>query len=147
MVVFRQIRFIWKKLVVFGQIGCIRARWLYSGKVVVFGQIDCIRESGCIWKNWLYWGKLVETGQNGCIWEKMLYAGKVVVFGQKLLSKEKVDVFWQSGCIRESGCNRVNWLYLGKDGCIWTKVYVFRQIRCIWAKLVEFRQKCVILAK
>ena len=32
-----------KKEVVFGQSGCIWAKWLYSGKVVVFGQSSCIR--------------------------------------------------------------------------------------------------------
>ena len=28
-------------MVVFGQTGCILAKWLYSGKVVVFGQKGC----------------------------------------------------------------------------------------------------------
>ena len=61
-------------MVVFGQSGCIRAKWLYSGKScsilakeVVFGQSDCIR-----------------------VW---LYSGKVAVFGQKWLYSEKLFVF------------------------------------------------------
>ena len=47
------------KVVVFGQIGCIRQKWLQSGKtgsirekVVLFGQ------------EWLYSGKVVVFGQN-----------------------------------------------------------------------------------
>ena len=43
MVVIGQSIFIWAKVVVFGQRGCIRAKCLYSGKLVVFGQIGCIR--------------------------------------------------------------------------------------------------------
>ena len=39
-------------IVVFGQIGCIGAKRLYSGKVVVFGQ------------NWLYSGNIVVCGKN-----------------------------------------------------------------------------------
>ena len=31
------------KVVVFVQSGCIRAKWLYSGKVFVFGQNGCVR--------------------------------------------------------------------------------------------------------
>ena len=31
------------KVVVFLQSGCIRTKWLYSGKVVVFGQNGCVR--------------------------------------------------------------------------------------------------------
>ena len=55
------------KEVVFGQSGCVHAKWFYSGKVVVFGQ------------NWLY------SVKNSCIRASLLYAGKVIVFGQKLL--------------------------------------------------------------
>ena len=36
MVVFGKGSCIWAKVVVFGQSGCDRAKWLYSGKVVVF---------------------------------------------------------------------------------------------------------------
>ena len=46
------------KVVVFGQIGCIRAKWWYSVMVVVFGQ------------KWLY------SGKYGCI------RANIVVFGQ-----------------------------------------------------------------
>ena len=69
-------------MVVFWQIGCIRAMWSYSGKVVVFGQkwflsgkSGCIRDkSGCIRANWLYSvkiccirAKVVVFGQGGCV--------------------------------------------------------------------------------
>ena len=54
-------------MVVFGQSGCIRAKWLYSGKVVVFGENNSIQE------------KVVVFGQSGCI------GAKVVLFGQKWL--------------------------------------------------------------
>ena len=37
-------------MVAFGQSGCIRAIFFYSGKVVVFGQIGCIRAK------WLFSG-------------------------------------------------------------------------------------------
>ena len=61
-------------MVIFGQSGCIREKWLYSGnsgsigaKVVLFGK-RC-----CFWAKLLYWGK---SGSN---------RAKVVVFGQKML--------------------------------------------------------------
>ena len=47
-------------MVVFGQSGCILAKWLFSDKVVVFGQ------SGCIRANLLYLRK------SGCNQEKMV---------------------------------------------------------------------------
>ena len=65
------------KVVVIGPSGCIRAKWLYSGKVVVFG------------KKRLYSGKVALFGQNGCIRGRWIYLSKsgcnrkkVVVFGQ-----------------------------------------------------------------
>ena len=66
------------KLVAFIQVGCIGARWLYSGK------------SGCIWgKKLLYSTKGILFVQIGCIQAKWLYFGKnelirakVVVFGK-----------------------------------------------------------------
>ena len=55
MVVFGHCGFFRAKVVVFGQGGCIRARWLYSGKVVVFGQSGCVREKVVvIGQEWLY---------------------------------------------------------------------------------------------
>ena len=65
-------------MVVFGECGFIRAKWLYSGnsgciraKVVAFGQIGGIRQK------WFYCG-------NSCfIRAKLLYSGKGVVFQQK----------------------------------------------------------------
>ena len=58
-------------MVVFGECGCVRAKWLYSGKrgciraeIVLFGQ------GGCTWAKWWY------SGKNGCTKKK-------VVMGQK----------------------------------------------------------------
>ena len=57
------------KIVVFGQNGCNRAKWLYSGKVVVFGQ------------KWLYLDKSGCTRAKVVVfWQKWLYSGKVIVF-------------------------------------------------------------------
>ena len=59
-------------MIVIGQGGCIRAKWLYSGKVVVFGQ-------------YLYYsGRVVVFGK------KWLYSCKVVVFLQSGCNREKV---------------------------------------------------------
>ena len=71
---------------VFGQSGFNLAKWLYSRKVVVFGQSGCIRakvvvlgQSGCIrakvvliGQMWFYSGKVVVFGQSGCIREKVV---------------------------------------------------------------------------
>ena len=93
------------KIVVFGQGGCKRAKWLNSGKrcfnrakVAIFGHCGCLNkvvifgQSGSIWTKWLYSGKsscirvkMVVFGQIGCIGAKWLFTGKVVVFWQKLL--------------------------------------------------------------
>ena len=54
-------------MVVFGKIGYILAKWLYSVKVVVF------------WKKRLYLDKVVIFVQSGCI------RAKTVVLGQKWL--------------------------------------------------------------
>ena len=77
----------------FGKRGCIRANWLYSGKVVVFGHLGCLRakvivfeqsgfirakvdvfEQKCcnrakvlVFGNWLYFGKVVVFGKRGCV--------------------------------------------------------------------------------
>ena len=50
----------------------------------------------------------------------------MVVFGQKWLYSGKVDVFGESGCIRE------------KNGCIRAKKVVFVKSGCIPANLVVF---------
>ena len=75
MVVFVQRGFIPAKVVVFVQSGCIRAKWLYSGKeVVVFGL------------NWLYSGKKDALVQKWFYSEKSGFIRKkVVAFGQKRL--------------------------------------------------------------
>ena len=64
-------------MVVFGQCGSDRAKWLYTAKEFVFGQK-------------LYLGEVVVPGKSGCIRSKWLYSvksgcirAKVVVFGQK----------------------------------------------------------------
>ena len=54
MVVFGRGDFIWAKVVVIGQSGCIRAKCLYLGKVVVFGESCCI------------WAKVVVFRQTSC---------------------------------------------------------------------------------
>ena len=78
-------------MVVFGQGGCKRARWLYLGKMVVFGHffslfgqkrlcsgiVVVFEQSGYIREKWLF------SGKSGSIWAKRFYSGKVVVFGQK----------------------------------------------------------------
>ena len=48
-------------MVVFGQSGCVRAKWLSSGKLVEFGQ------------NWLYLDKVVAFGQSGCSLAKVVF--------------------------------------------------------------------------
>ena len=60
-------------VIVFGQSGCIRAKWLHSGKNVVFGQ------------KWLYSGKVVVIGKSGRNLSKLLYSTKVVVFRAKVV--------------------------------------------------------------
>ena len=47
-------------MVVFGESGCIRAKWLYSDK------------SGCIQAKWLISAKVVVFGQSGCNWAKVV---------------------------------------------------------------------------
>ena len=57
------------KVVLFGHIGCIPAKWFYSGKMDLFGQ------SGCNWATLLYLSK-------NCLNRiKWLYSEKVVIFG------------------------------------------------------------------
>ena len=98
-------------MLVFGQSGCIRVKWLISGKsgcnrgkVVVFGQ------------EWLYLDKVVVFGQSNCVQVKWLYSGK-------------------SGCIRENRLYSVKkWLYLCKSGCIWTRLILFWKDGCISSK-------------
>ena len=95
-------------MVVIGQVGCIRAKWLYSGKMVIFSQkwLSSFKTC-CIWANWLYSGNVLVFGHGGCFW------AKVVVFGQIWLYSRKY------------GCNRAKWLYLDKSGFYREKVVVF----------------------
>ena len=61
-------------MAVFGQGGCIREKWLYSGKVVVFGKkMDLYVQNGSNQE------KVVVFEQSDCI------RAKVTVFGQKWL--------------------------------------------------------------
>ena len=53
-----------RKVIDFGQSGCILAKWLYSGKMFVFGQ------------KWLFSGQVVILGKNSCIWENVIVFGK-----------------------------------------------------------------------
>ena len=83
------------KVIVFRQIGSVRAKLLYSCKVVVFGQKwlysvkngcigaewFCSGKNGCIRAKWLYLDKVVVFRQSGSIWVRLFYSGKVVVFG------------------------------------------------------------------
>ena len=92
----------WAKVVLFGQSGSMREKWLYSdkrgymrAKVVVFGQ------------KWLY------SGKPDCI------RAKVVVFGKTVSFQAKVVVFRQSASIR----NKV--VVFGQTGCIQAKIFVF----------------------
>ena len=66
--------------------GCIRAKWLYlenkllySGKVVVFEQIGCIRAK------LFYSVKVVVIGQSGSIRAKVVVFGQVGCFQTKRL--------------------------------------------------------------
>ena len=59
MVLFRDIACRWSKFVVLVQIGCIRARWLYSGNIWLY-----IGKSGSYRTKLLYFGKLVVIRQN-----------------------------------------------------------------------------------
>ena len=79
------------KEVVFRQIGCIRANWLYSGKLVVFGQCGRIRAKVVVFgQKWFLSGKSgCIRDKSGCIRENWLYSvktccirAKVIVFGQ-----------------------------------------------------------------
>ena len=64
---------------VLGQSGCLRAKWLYSGKVGVFGQNTVV-----FGQKWLY------SGKSGCIQAKWYYLGKVVVFVQSGCFRAKI---------------------------------------------------------
>ena len=132
---------IWANLVVFWQIGCIRAKWLYSGNNVVFRQNCCIwtkglhlgksgyiranwlhlGEIGCIRANWWCLVKVVVFGKGCCIW------AKVVVLRQVRGSWAEVAIIGQNCSFGQNSFIRAKWLYLGK-------VVVFWQIGCIWSK-------------
>ena len=71
-------------MVVLGQIGCIRAKWLCSGNVVEFGQ------------KWFLWGKSgCIPNKSGCVRANWLYSVKSFVYGKKCLCLDKVVVFGQ----------------------------------------------------
>ena len=51
-------------MVVFGESCCNGQKWMNSGKVVVFGQIGCIRAKVIVFvRNFFYSGKVVVIGQ------------------------------------------------------------------------------------
>ena len=89
-----------------GKSGCIRAKWLYSGKVVGFRQGSCI------------WVKVVVFGETFFIGAGLLYSSKLVLLGQKWLYSGKVVVFGRNGCIWAKVVE------FGQSGCIWVKVVV-----------------------
>ena len=75
-------------MVAFGQTGCSRANWLYSGKVVLFVQ------------KWLYSlkracirAKVNVVGQSGFIEAKVVLIGRVVVIKQSCCSRAVVVLF------------------------------------------------------
>ena len=69
-------------MVVFEQMGSIRAKWFCSGNVVVVGQkLFFLTQYGS------NWAKIVVLWQIGCFW------AKVVVFGQSCCIRAKVVVF------------------------------------------------------
>ena len=131
--------FIRAKVVVFGQrmfysgkrfysvkSGCIRAKWLCSGK-------NC-----CILADWLFsfitnlFGqKSLCFGNSGCFWATVVvlrqmwfYSCKVVVFVKAVVFRQK---WWYSG---KSGCTRAEVVVLGKSGSIREVVVIFGQSSC-----------------
>ena len=71
-------------MVVFGQSGCVRVRWLYSGKVFVIGQNWLYsKKVVVIGQKWLYSEKVVVLKKSGCICAKMDLFAKFVLIGQK----------------------------------------------------------------
>ena len=70
-----------------------------------------------------------------------MYSGKFVVFCEKSLCSGR------SGFVRESGCIRVKWLYLGKSGFIRAKMDVFGQCSCLQARDVVIGENCSIWRK
>ena len=77
------------KLFVFGKNGCIRAKWLSSGKSVF------IRAKVVVFEQSVYMAraKVVVLGQSGCIRELFVWFSKVVLFEKKLLYSHKELVF------------------------------------------------------
>ena len=90
-------------MIVFGQGGCVRAKWLYSGK------------SGC------YRVNVVVLGRSGCICSKVAALGQNGCFRVKCGSiRAKVVVFWNVVVFKQK------WLCSSKSGYIWAKVVVLR---------------------
>ena len=118
MVVFGQIVSIRANSLYFCKIGCIRAKWLYSGKVHVFGKSGCIRAKwGYLGKSRFIWVKLVVFWQSGPIWSKLVVFGKIGYIRAKWFYSRKV-------------------VSLGECSCIWAKVVLFLQTWFISGKLV-----------
>ena len=114
-------------MVEFGQSGCIRAEWLFTGRVVAFWE-----KSDCILPRRFYSGKLDVYGQKCCNWANWFY------FGLKWLFSGKEVVLGQSGFFWEKICC---------SGCIWAKVVVFEESGSIWAKWLHIRRNAYIRAK
>ena len=82
-------------MVVFGERGCFRAKWLFSGKVLYSATVVVLGESGCI---------RAKVSLFGQMW---LYSVKLVVFWAKWLYSAK---YFSSG---KCGCNRANMVVVG----------------------------------
>ena len=81
-------------MVVFLNIGCIRAKLLYSGKVIVIEQkCLCSGKNGCIRDKWLFFDKVVVFEQSGCIRVQWFYSGKSGCIGAKVVLFGNVVVF------------------------------------------------------
>ena len=84
---------------------------------------------------------MFSSGKRCCIREKMvvigqqwLFFGNVVVFGQIIF------LFWQGGCIRESGRIRAKVVVFGKQCGFFGQKWLYS------GKVVVFLKKCVFRA-
>ena len=70
-------------MALFGQSGCIWAKWFCSCKVGIFGQVGCIREKVVvIGQNLVVFGqKRMYSDKSGCNWAKVVVFGEMRIFG------------------------------------------------------------------
>ena len=75
--------------------------------------MDCVRANVvAVRAKLIVFSKVIVFGQNGCVRAMWLCSDNLVVFGQNYLYSGKLVV------IRQSGCNRATFLFLGKSGCV-----------------------------